>query len=368
MTEEPIEKDLKSQGIPGLVLKVIQHCQLGQLEEAEEISRMILECHPHHPQISHLLTRLQELKRRNKMAASWVEKALCLDVNSSVCEPKPIGPAVDQEKQTEQVPPLWVSVIVCSAQDPTWKIHEKHVARTIGCPHEYVRIDNTKSNCGICEAYNLGVERATGNIFVFVHEDVFFVTPNWGRILQEKFTMDKSVGLVGVAGTSYLYSDNPRWNAAGRPFVFGRVIHSLKEENKCYLTVFSEEEGDVEVVGVDGLFFAVHSSLFNKVRFDSHAFDQFHFYDLDLCMQVRETHRLLVTHDILVKHCSLGSCEGEWEKYGKRFLEKHSDKLPVSTGDKTPDSQNTASFASFDLRKILASKTFNHINCIAKDP
>jgi GT2 family glycosyltransferase len=365
MKKKPIDDNFRLREIENLVLKVVQHCRHGRLEEAEKICRTILERYPDHPQIFQLASRIEELRQKNKMVAGWVNKAMNPYIKNLVPRRQPIRSIRNQNNGKISSSSV-ISVIVCSAQNSTWNIHEKHIGRTIGCPHEYVRIDNAKGTLGIGAAYNLGVERASGDIFVFVHEDVFFVTPNWGSVLQSKFTMDESLGLVGVAGTQYLYPNNPRWNAAGKPFVSGRVIHTLKNENKCYLTAFSEEEADAQVVAVDGLFFAIKSSLFKRVRFDADTFDHFHFYDLDICMQVKKTHKLIVTHDILVKHWSLGACDSIWKKYGKRFLEKYSDELPVSIGDKTPDPEKMASFGSFELSNVLSSKILHHINNIEK--
>jgi hypothetical protein len=172
---------------------------------------------------------------------------------------------------------------------------------------------------------------------------------------------------VGVAGTKYLFRDNPLWNIAGRPFLFGRVIHAPKDEEECYLTVFSEEEGDGEVVAVDGLFFAARRSLFEKIKFDQYTFDGFHFYDLDICMQARKTHRLITTHDILVKHKSWGRSGPEWEEYGKRFLKKYRHQLPLSIGEETPDIETATPFENLELGDILSSETLHYINNIEKE-
>jgi hypothetical protein len=67
-----------------------------------------------------------------------------------------------------------LSVIVCSAKDPAWTVHERNISKTIGTSFEYCRIDNRGKTTGICAAYNKGVNRAAGDILVFVHEDVFF--------------------------------------------------------------------------------------------------------------------------------------------------------------------------------------------------
>ncbi len=242
-----------------------------------------------------------------------------------------------------------ISVIVCSKQPASWDLHARNVAKTIGCEHEYVRIDNTASSYGICAAYNNGVTRATGDLLVFVHEDCFFMEPGWGSVLYRKFSADPTLGLVGVAGTQYLTANRPAWIAAGQPLIKGRVIHELNRGETFVLTVFSWDKSDASVVAVDGLFFSVPRGLFDSVRFDDAQFSGFHLYDLDICMQIGKTHRLMVTWDILVKHFSGGSLTAEWRDAGMRFLEKYKGVLPVSCVNAGPETIYKGAM-SFDLR------------------
>ncbi len=229
-----------------------------------------------------------------------------------------------------------ISVIVCSYRSDLAEEHRKNVLETIGYDCEYVRLDNSLGTHGICAAYNKGVELAHGHILAFIHEDVFLTKVGWGKILAEKFRTDNSLGLVGVAGTQYLFADNPFWGAAKNPFLKGRVLHEVDGGTRRVPVVFSPEYGDSEVVAVDGLFFAMRRSLFDTIRFDDRTFDKFHFYDLDICMQARRTHRLIVTTDISVKHLSGGTFDAVWQEYGRRFLVKYRNDLPASCAGMMP--------------------------------
>jgi len=243
-----------------------------------------------------------------------------------------------------------ISVVVCSRKPPEFDLHRRNVTKTAGSvPLEYVRIDNRDNRYGICAAYNEGVRSSKGEIIVFMHEDVFFMEGEWGRKLVDKF-VDPDLGLVGVAGTQYLFADNPGWVAAGRPFIHGHVIHELDGGNDYKLTVFSWDKTDVEVVAVDGLFFAVRREMFDTVSFDETTFDGFHFYDIDLCMQVRRTHRCIVTWDILVKHQSGGAFDDTWKKYAFRFINKYRSELPASCVTAVPDREQRTGFENFDLK------------------
>jgi len=79
-------------------------------------------------------------------------------------------------------------------------------------------------------------------------------------------------------------------------------------------------------------------------------FDRFHFYDLDLCMRVRKTHRIVVTSEILVKHLSAGSFDQAWQSYAERFLWKYADELPASSTHLVPDLQHRVGFEGFLVR------------------
>ncbi|HMA64069.1 MAG: glycosyltransferase [Fibrobacterota bacterium] len=245
-----------------------------------------------------------------------------------------------------------ISVIVCSRQNPADETHKNSVLNTIGTPCEYIRINNRDNAYNLCSAYNTGVSLASGDIIVFVHEDVFFVNKDWGVRLIDKFA-DASVGLVGVAGTQYLFKDTPGWVAAGRPWIKGQVIHETHGIESRVLTVFSWDDQDADVVAVDGLFFAIRASLFSTIRFDDITFNGFHLYDLDICMQIQKSHRLIVTKDILVRHLSGGSFDTKWQSYAVAFLKKYSNRLPVSCVSTVPDLSKRIHFENVNLQNVM---------------
>ncbi|CAN2045072.1 protein O-GlcNAc transferase [Candidatus Magnetomoraceae bacterium gMMP-1] len=260
-----------------------------------------------------------------------------------------------------------ISIIVCSNQNPCSAAHRKNIEKTVGCEFEYIRINNSDNKFGICAAYNKGTEKASGDILVFVHDDVFFISSDWGKILQEKFSFDSSLGLVGLAGTQYLDKNNPFWPYAERPFIYGRVVHEKKDPDKSVLTIFSRDKRDTEVVAVDGLFLAIKKSLFNTIKFDEKTFDRFHFYDLDISMQVKKTHKVIVTCDILVKHLSGGSFKGVWKEYAKRFIKKYWNALPASCTEKSFCEKNLSHFEAFPLEEVFSSEDCNHIKNLGKE-
>jgi glycosyltransferase involved in cell wall biosynthesis len=245
-------------------------------------------------------------------------------------------------------------------------MHYNHIDATIGCQYNYIRIDNSENKTGICAAYNKGVKKASADILVFIHDDVYCITPNWGTLLEAKFKTDSSLGLIGVAGTQYLFHDNPSWVAAGQPFIHGKVVHEYKDEKKIILSVYSDVNKDINVIAVDGLFFAVPNAIFTSVQFDEVNFNSFHFYDLDICMQIVKTHKVIVTPDILVKHLSGGNFDNSWKYYGNIFLNKYCNELPATCTPEKPDITKRIPFASFNLESMVNAQTFTYIYDLGK--
>jgi len=255
-----------------------------------------------------------------------------------------------------------ISIIVCSRQPASWLLHENHAKMTIGVPCEYIRIDNTQDTFkSLCAAYNEGVRRAKGDILVFMHEDASLETRDWGKVVEEKL-QDKTIGLLGLCGTQYFFADNYEWVAADRPYLKGWIIHpqalieralpDVKEwapENDFLMMKFDPTHVDADVVALDGVFLAARREVFDKVKWDDETFDNYHFYDMDISMQIRESgYRVVSTTDIFLIHYTGGVYFNETiKKYGQRFLEKWVKHLPASCADTVPVCQCERPWVNF---------------------
>ena len=226
-------------------------------------------------------------------------------------------------------------------------MQERNIAKTVGVPHEYLPIDG-RGGGSTASLWNFGISRSHGDIVVFIPEDVFFMKPNWGAVLQQKFS-DTSIAAVGVAGTQYLIADSPSLTAAGRPFIKGRIVYHL-QNGDFFAVVYSQDLGDFEVVACDGVFLAVRATHLQHAWFDQELFDGYHFADTDLCMQLRHCGKLLVTTGIVVKKRSQIQYDKEWHEYGRRFLDKWSVELPASCVATVPDPANFISSHCVNLQ------------------
>ncbi|NLE01293.1 MAG: glycosyltransferase [Fibrobacter sp.] len=241
-----------------------------------------------------------------------------------------------------------ISVITCWKHPAAQTIQERNVHKTIGTDHEYIMIDGSRG-IGLAAAYNQGIAQAKGDIIVFVPEDVFFMKMNWGQILEKKFLEDPWLGMVGVAGTQYLFADKYSWTAAGRPFIKGRIVHHL-ENGDFFAVVFSAENGDFPVVAIDGVFMAVKGTILQSINFDELTFNGPCFHDLDLCMKINRNHRIIVTTDIVVKKRTQSVFDKTWNTFGQLFLNKYADQLPLTTVKSMPDPHHFISSQVVDLK------------------
>ncbi|MBN1309262.1 MAG: hypothetical protein JXA18_15165 [Chitinispirillaceae bacterium] len=247
-----------------------------------------------------------------------------------------------------------ISVLSCCRHPTTQSIQEKNTAKTIGVPYEYLPIDGTDGTSSAA-IWNFGISRTRGDIIVFIPEDVYFMKPGWGAVLESKFS-DPHVAGLGVAGTQYLLATTPSLTAAGRPFIKGRVVYHL-QNGDFFAVVYSQELGDFEVVACDGVFLAVRKRHLAHAWFDQETFDGEYFADLDLCMQLRKCGKLLVTTEIVVKKRSPLQFDRVWKEYGRRFLDKWSMELPASCIAAVPDPKRFVSSQCVNLKGKVPMET-----------
>ncbi len=249
-----------------------------------------------------------------------------------------------------------ISVIISARNPVPQSTLERNIRKTIGSPLELLMISNSSGANGLASVYNFGASRSRGDILVFMHDDAFFMNQNWGPVLESLFAADPYLGVIGVAGSQYLFPNNCSLTAAGRPFIKGRIIHDL-QNGDFFATMFSPQKETAEVVAVNGFFFAVRRTLLSQFGFDEQTFDSFYFHDLDFCMQARHEWRIIVTGDVVVKHRSTGTYDKNWQMYGQRFLEKWAAELPAFCTEQIPDPANCVPAHSMNLKGKVNQQT-----------
>jgi glycosyltransferase involved in cell wall biosynthesis len=250
-----------------------------------------------------------------------------------------------------------ISVITYCRHPESNAVQERNVAKTVGAEYEYLVVDGSKGPLRFAAAYNWAIAKARGDIVIFIADDCYCMNMNWGPAIAGKFAHDPSLGIVGVAGTQYLFADKYSWTAAGKPFVKGRIVYHL-QNGDFFAAVFSNEKGDYEVVVCDGCFFAVRAEVFKNIRFDENIFQGPYFHDLDFCLQMRALQaRLIVTSEVTVKKRSQPVFEEEWQEAGTLFLQKHRQHLPASCAQAVPDPEHIVSSNMVNLKGKASPET-----------
>jgi predicted O-linked N-acetylglucosamine transferase (SPINDLY family) len=221
-----------------------------------------------------------------------------------------------------------LSIITCSVDHAKFTAFETNVRNTFGNGVQLIRIADARS---LSEGYNRGIARAEGDILVFCHDDIEFLSCDTAALIREDLlTRD----IAGVAGASRLYEG--KWILAGHPHVHGQVAHLAEDRKRYELTVYGQNTENVLVDGIqalDGLFFAVKRHVLDQVQFEEYTFTGFHLYDLDFTYSAfLRGFRLAVDYRIHVLHTSAGRYDEVWKADFFRFNRKHARHLPKRQG------------------------------------
>ena len=170
------------------------------------------------------------------------------------------------------------------------------------------------------------MRRARGDIMVFSHDDILILDPDFGRKIGHRL---QDFDILGFAGTRRVIAKN--WWHAGLPWSSGAVAHI--REGVLSLSAWNIEPWPVVdgIQGIDGLCIMARREVAEEIGFDETIFDGFHLYDLDFSFSAwRAGKKLGVCCDIPVIHASTGSYDEKHARYGRLFVEKHRDILPVN--------------------------------------
>lgn len=227
-----------------------------------------------------------------------------------------------------------ISIIICSRKADIPQEIKDNIAATIGCEYELCVIDNSRNEYNIFTAYNEGVRRAKGDYLLFAHDDVVkYHTQDWGRNIEKHFLDDKKLGLIGVTGTHFWPQCYSEWSC--NMVHSGGCVQNVDGEIEtfCDTEYFPEGETIVEAIAVDGIWFCIRRNLFEKIRFDDRTFSGWHYYDMDICLQVREIgYKVGIVSDITIEHTSWGTWNKAWIESAKKFYNKWQHTLPQIAG------------------------------------
>lgn len=218
-----------------------------------------------------------------------------------------------------------ISIVICSRTPEISNDLRENIRKTIGTEYELLIVDNSSGNLSIFSAYNEGVRRAKGAIICFMHDDIKYKSLDWGKTVDNLFSADDRLGLLGIQACCFL-PDTPSYWCDSPFLVYKEGKYNSFETNPI-----------LEAVAVDGLWFCIRAELFDRIRFDDVTFSGFHFYDMDICMQVLSLDYKVCVADIELDHFRAGPGVNEMFYTNEvLFFNKWKGYLPIHRGITEP--------------------------------
>jgi hypothetical protein len=210
-----------------------------------------------------------------------------------------------------------LSIIICSRDDARYARFVGECERALCSSHfEIIRIADAKS---MCEGYNRATDAATGELLLYCHDDIEFITNGVHRALVDSLANFDVVSCVGssvVDGPTWMCRDatnSQGWIAATDPHIGLYSVGIIGVPNRQSLLATG-----------DGCFIACRRVVAQTLRWDEATFDSFHLYDIDFCLRARNNaFRVGVARDVTINHLSQGSFDAVWREHAQRFLQKH---------------------------------------------
>jgi hypothetical protein len=226
-----------------------------------------------------------------------------------------------------------VSIIFSSRNDgPANEGFIKHVQDTCGYDAHIFHIHNP-TGVALTKIYSdlMTSENNQSDIDIFIHDDIEFLKPGWGKEIVRLFRENKEYGIIGVAGSAQFDENAAWWNYKKK---YGQVLH--RSNGKSWLTAFSPllDKDLEEVCVIDGLFIAVNKKRVSK-GFDKEL-EGFDFYDIDFCLAnyLDGKCKIGVTTNIRLAHNSVGELKESWYKNRDKVIEKFGDNFPIDVDGK----------------------------------
>ncbi len=245
-----------------------------------------------------------------------------------------------------------ISIIVCSVNKKRLEDFSKNVSDTIGCEYELLSYDNNVLKQSIAQVYNQGIRDARYEYLLLAHEDMKFMTPNWGTLILEKLK-EPDCGVIGFAGGKVMPDIPTGWDVGKQQCVTHFYCNGTEY-------TFNADKDYVQVVALDGFAMFVQRKKAMAHPFDEKLLTGFHCYDVDFSLGINTVAKNYVCTTIDVDHFSKGTFGTEWLLTTLRMYEKKWHKmLPVAVNgiDITEEIKEICAYRLiFHVLRIIKSK------------
>ncbi len=249
-----------------------------------------------------------------------------------------------------------LSIIICSRNQAISNDLSENIKNTVGCEYELIVIDNSENKYSIFEAYNLGIDKSSGDYLCFIHDDILFHTQNWGKVVQRIFDQDQQIGLIGIAGAKSKTKMPSLWWSCPKEDKVATIIQHIPGRAVERWNPGKSEKAITKVVAVDGVFMGTRKD--NRILFHS-GVSGFHNYDLNLSFEYKKYgYEIVVVNEILIEHFSLGNIREDWFESSYelfKFYEKH---LPLNLDNNKTNKQQEIRNAIWFITECLKLKKY----------
>jgi len=243
-----------------------------------------------------------------------------------------------------------ISLIICSKNQNEFEFISANIFKTIGCEYELLSYDNSNESRSLTYVYNLLVNKAKYPFIIFLHEDVEFLSINWGTTICQ-ILKNKNIGLLGLSGSVYKSNYPGVWSASNKS--------TYRISGEKSILEFSNEKNYFNVAVIDGCFMATKKELILLYPFD-YNLSGFHCYDLDLSINIGQHYDVAVTKNICFRHYSNGIQNKDWLISSLYIHNKWTSKLPKKVGLLTRLEERTSDYISAqNIYKIIFEQQFS---------
>lgn len=170
-----------------------------------------------------------------------------------------------------------------------------------------VKIVTYDHNYGYCGGNNRAVPYATGDVLLFLNNDVE-VESNWLTPLAQRFSKDPEIAAAQPKMRAYNYPETFEYAGAaggfidkyGYPFCRGRIFDTIEKDNGQY-------DDDSKIFWASGAALAIRKEVFQQLGGFDEDFE-FHMEEIDLCWRLwNRGYKIAYCPDSVVYHLGGGS-------------------------------------------------------------
>jgi GT2 family glycosyltransferase len=177
--------------------------------------------------------------------------------------------------------------------------------------HELILVDNSEGvYTSAAAALNYGGNQASGDLIMFVHQDVDLCSQLWLDKVERCLDKLDNWGIVGVAGKAVLRQS---------------VISNIYQGDPPLRASPDRFQKSVKVQTVDECLMIIPRSLFKEIQFDEKTCHDWHLYGVDFCLTIKKRGYEVCVLPYCVYHHSPGySFSEEYDITLEKLLQKHS--------------------------------------------